>query len=110
MQTIPGEFPHLTIVELRSPAEVRQLGPGAVGIETPGWGQDRCTDDDEGGPMQQSLWLDTHPLHRTSGSAESSGLQSSAELPDGAAFDAVIAGAGLTGLTAAVLLLSLIHI
>ncbi len=54
--------------------------------------------------MQQSLWLDTHPLHRTSGSAESSALRSSAELPDGAAFDAVIAGAGLTGLTAAVLL------
>lgn len=36
MQTIPGEFPHLTIVELRSPAEVRRwlAGPAARAVTT----------------------------------------------------------------------------
>lgn len=41
-----------------------------------------------------SLWLDTHPV-----TAATAG-----QLPDGAEYDTVIAGAGLTGLTAAVLL------
>lgn len=43
--------------------------------------------------MTRSLWLDTHPVRR-----------SGDELSPGARFDTVVAGAGLTGLTAAVLL------